>query len=72
MKPNLRRLSTIVKKVNKGRNQRRLFFIIKSGLAVTMIAVMLAGASSAFAQARILDIHQGLADFDSRTARVCS
>src|SRR6185369_11326719 len=74
MNLHLRRLSIIVNKIvkrlTKGNNTRRMFASSKPAVAVTMIAVMLAGASSAFAQARILDVHQGLADFDSRTARV--
>ena len=68
MKSNLRELSTIVRKFCRGRNRRRIFDSSKAMIAVTMIAMMLSGASSVFAQARILDVHQGLADFDSRTA----
>src|SRR2546423_8385705 len=74
MKPDFRKLSMIgkkfVKQLTRGHNRRRIFASSKPMVAVTMIAVMLAGASSAFAQARILDVHQWLADFDSRTARV--
>jgi extracellular elastinolytic metalloproteinase len=70
MKSNLRRLSTIVKKIYRSNNRRRILASSKAVIAVTMIAAMLGGASSAFAQARILDVHQGLADFDSRTGRV--
>lgn len=74
MNLHLRKLSIfgkkIVKKFTRGHNRYRIFASSRNVVAVTMIAVMLAGASSTFAQARILDVHQGLADFDSRTARV--
>ena len=63
-------VSGIVKQICRKFHRRRILTSSKTVTAVTMIAVMLAGASSAFAQAKILSVHDGLADFDSRTARV--
>lgn len=67
---NKQSLSAIVKKFRNKNNRRIMLSSSKAVIAFAMIAAMLAGAASAFAQARILDIHQGLVDFDSRTARV--
>ena len=55
------KLSAFVRILIKKHSSHKLRSTSKAATAITMIAVMLAGATSAFAQARILDIHQGLA-----------